>query len=79
MWNDFWREFIMFTAGFFALCFIVFAITTVVVNSYKNDYREVKEMAEDLGCTYIEQSNHNKDNFYIDCGDDEIRIIKMEK
>ena len=38
----------------------------------------VVAVAEDLGCTYIEQSYYHPENFYIDCGDDNIRIIKME-
>lgn len=40
---------------------------------------QVVAAAEDLGCTYIEQSYYNPENFYIDCGDDNIRIIKLEK
>ena len=40
---------------------------------------QVHTAAEDLGCTYIEQSYKNPNNFYIDCGDDQIRIIKLEK
>jgi hypothetical protein len=35
-------------------------------------------VAEDLGCTFIEQSYQNPNNFYIDCGDDDIRILKVE-
>ena len=38
---------------------------------------KVKTAADDLGCAYIEQSYKNPNNFYIDCGNDEIRIIKQ--
>ena len=40
---------------------------------------QVTAVAEDLGCKVIEQSYHHPENFYIDCGNDEIRIIKQEK
>lgn len=39
---------------------------------------QVEAIANDLGCSYIEQSWKNPNTFYIDCGDDEIRIVKMD-
>lgn len=39
---------------------------------------EVEAVANDLGCSYIEQSYRNPKNFYIDCGDDQIRIIELD-
>ena len=45
----------------------------------QNNYHQIVAVAEDLGCSYIEQSFKHPQNFYIDCGDDNIRIIKLEK
>jgi len=39
---------------------------------------QVTAVAEDLGCKVIEQSYRHPENFYIDCGDDNIRIINVE-
>ena len=39
---------------------------------------EVIAEAANLGCSYIEQSFKHPQNFYIDCGDGNIRIIKLE-
>ena len=50
-----------------------------IVDSKFETHDQVVAMAEDLGCTYIEQSYHHRENYYIDCGDDNIRIIKVEK
>ena len=62
----------------------VFTVGVVIVSRVLEDRRNEKlapviAAAEDLGCTYIEQSYHHPENYYIDCGNDEIRIIKVEK
>lgn len=62
---------------------LLFAFFIYIIYHSKNVRAEVNDqviaVAEDLGCTFIEQSYRNPENFYIDCGDDEIRIIKLEK
>ena len=45
----------------------------------ESTHTQVVAVAEDLGCKYIEQSYHHPENYYIDCGDDNIRIITLEK
>ena len=68
----------------FYLFFIITVATVAGVLAGKMIYAKdtvhdkVVAAAEDLGCTYIEQSYHHPENFYIDCGDDQIRIIKLE-
>lgn len=62
----------------------MFTVGVVIISRALEDRRNEKlasviAAAEDLGCTYIEQSYHHPENFYIDCGNDEIRIIKVEK
>lgn len=59
------------------------AVAVIIIRAELNwrdtTHDQVVAVAEDLGCTYIEQSYYHPENFYIDCGNDEIRIIKMEK
>lgn len=60
-----------------------FIIMAVFVARVDHNHRteladQVEAIADDLGCSYIEQSWKNPNTFYIDCGDDEIRIIKMD-
>lgn len=79
MFDNFWRDFFLLVIGFIAFCMVIVASVSIALNISKSKDYQVVSMAEDLGCTYIEQSTRNPDNFYIDCGDDEIRIIKVEK
>ena len=57
---------------------LAFIVTKGILDGRNNLHNQVVAVAEDLGCTYIEQSYHHPENFYIDCGDDNIRIIKLE-
>ena len=66
--------------------FVIITVATVagvlagkMVYARDTVHDRVVTAAEDLGCTYIEQSYYHPENFYIDCGDDNIRIIKLEK
>lgn len=66
--------------------FVIITVATVagvlagkMVYAKDTVHDQVVTAAEDLGCTYIEQSYYHPENFYIDCGDDNIRIIKLEK
>lgn len=60
---------------------VVFAVLVIngVLVGIDRTQVQVVAVAEDLGCTVIEQSYHHPENFYIDCGDDNIRIINVEK
>jgi uncharacterized Zn-finger protein len=40
-------------------------------------HAEITAVAEDLGCTFIEQSYYHPENFYIDCGDGNIQILTV--
>jgi hypothetical protein len=62
--------------------FVIITIATVagvfagkMVYARDTTHDEIVTAAEDLGCTFIEQSYYHPENFYIDCGNDEIRII----
>ena len=76
----------MFNRYTFIYVFVVITLSTVagvvagkMLDARDTTHDQVVAVAEDLGCTFIEQSYQNPENFYIDCGDDEIRIIKLEK
>jgi uncharacterized Zn-finger protein len=65
--------------------FVVITIATVagvlagkMVYAKDTTHEQVVTAAEDLGCTFIEQSYYHPENFYIDCGNDEIRIITKD-
>ena len=66
------------------LLWTVFAIISAalimlpIVHQRERLTDNLNAVAEDLGCTFIEQSYQNPNNFYIDCGDDDIRILKVE-
>lgn len=66
----------------FTVVIVVVSILGFTIGQYleKLDHTQAQivAVAEDLGCTYIEQSYHHPENYYIDCGDDNIRIIKIE-
>ena len=64
-----------------AVIIVIFtALVVIGIIDARNDTQDqVVAVAEDLGCTFIEQSYHHPENYYIDCGDDEIRIINLEK
>ena len=62
-----------------ALATIAGVVAGKAVDARDTLHDDVVAVAEDLGCTFIEQSYRNPENFYIDCGDDEIRIITLEK
>jgi hypothetical protein len=47
-----------------------------MVENRNTTHNKIVAAAEDMGCKFIEQSYYHPENFYIDCGDDEIRIIK---
>jgi uncharacterized Zn-finger protein len=66
--------------------FVIITVATVagvlagkMVYAKDTTHEQVVTAAEDLGCTFIEQSYYHPENFYIDCGNDNIRIIKLEK
>ncbi len=66
--------------------FVIITVATVagvlagkMVYAKDTTHDQVVAAAEDLGCTFIEQSYYHPENFYINCGDDNIRIIKLEK
>lgn len=65
--------------------FVIITIATVagvlagkMVYARDTVHDQIVAAAEDLGCTFIEQSYYHPENFYIDCGNDEIRIIKLD-
>jgi uncharacterized membrane protein len=65
--------------------FVIITIATVagvlagkMIYARDTTHDKVVEVAEDLGCTFIEQSYYHPENFYIDCGNDEIRIITKD-
>ena len=68
-------------AASIAVVFITIGAVGLTYEGHQKDrlLEQVRIASDDLGCTYIEQSNKNPNNFYIDCGDDQIRIIKIEK
>ena len=57
------------------LCTITGVVVAKMVDARDTVHDQVVTAAEDLGCTFIEQSYYHPENFYVDCGNDEIRII----
>jgi len=66
--------------GSLAVITVVLAVVVVkgMLDGIDRTNQQVTAVAEDLGCTVIEQSYYHPERFYIDCGNDEIRIIKVE-
>lgn len=62
-----------------ALATVAGSLAGRMLDARDRTHDDVVAVAEDLGCTFIEQSYHNPENYYIDCGDDNIRIITVEK
>ncbi len=65
--------------------FVIITIATVagvlagkMVYARDTVHDQVVKAAEDMGCKFIEQSYYHPENFYIDCGNDEIRIITKD-
>lgn len=59
-----------------AVVILGFLVIRTMLENRNTAHDKIVAAAEDLGCTFIEQSYYHPENFYIDCGDDEIRIIK---
>jgi hypothetical protein len=57
------------------LCTVTGVVVAKMVGARDTVHDQVVTAAEDLGCTFIEQSYYHPENFYVDCGNDEIRII----
>jgi hypothetical protein len=57
---------------------LVVIVIKGILDGRNNLHNQAVAVAEDLGCTFIEQSYHHPENFYIDCGNNNIRIIKVE-
>ena len=60
------------------LCTITGVVVAKMVDARDTTHDDIVSAAEDLGCTFIEQSYYHPENFYIDCGNDEIRIITKD-
>jgi len=59
------------------LCTVTGVVVAKMADARDTVHDQVVAAAEDMGCKFIEQSYYHPENFYIDCGDDEIRIIKV--
>jgi uncharacterized Zn-finger protein len=62
----------------FIIALLVVLLIAAIVDSRDTAHDQIVAAAEDLGCVFIEQSYHHPERFYIDCGDDEIRILTVE-
>jgi hypothetical protein len=56
----------------------MWGVVTVIghINTTNN---QIVAVAEDLGCTFVEQSYYHPERFYIDCGEGNIQILTLEK
>jgi len=58
------------------LCTVTGVVVAKIADARDTAHDKIVAAAEDIGCKFIEQSYYHPENFYVDCGDNEIRIIK---
>jgi uncharacterized Zn-finger protein len=59
------------------LCTVTGVVVAKMVDARDATHNQVVAVAEDLGCTFIEQSYYHPERFYIDCGDGNIQILTL--
>ena len=59
------------------LCTVTGVVVAKMVDARDATHNQIVAVAEDLGCTFIEQSYYHPENFYVDCGSDGVQIITL--
>jgi hypothetical protein len=62
-----------------SIALLAVLVIVSVLDSRDRTHDRVVAAAEDFGCTFIEQSYHHPDRFYVECGDGNIQIITLGK
>ena len=63
------------------IVFSLIAVSLIMLPISHQRDRQVtalNDIAKGMGCTFIEQSYSNPNNYYVDCGNNIVRIIKAE-